>query len=100
MFGEHLKYHYLIVSQSDSWAIEIILLLTWSKNCFLVAGTAENQDPTFKITGTKRYVHVVTLSTQDNIKLLKLLELLKEKLTGMNINLKQQTRHKTDISIF
>ena len=50
---------------------EITLILTWSKNCFLVAGTAANQEPTFKITGTELYVLVVTLSTQDNVKLLK-----------------------------
>ena len=29
---------------------EISLMLTWSKNCFLVAGTAANQEPTFTIT--------------------------------------------------
>ena len=41
---------------------------------FLVTGTLSrepNQKPTFKITDTKLYVPVVTLSTQDNIKLLK-----------------------------
>ena len=45
-----------------------------SKDCFLVAGTAANQVPEFKITDTKLYVPVVTLSTQDNVKLLKQLE--------------------------
>ena len=40
----------------------------------LVAGSAANQVPEFKITDTKHYVSVVTLSTQDNIKLLKQLE--------------------------
>ena len=53
---------------------EISLMLTLSKNCFLMAGTLENQNPTFAITGTKRYVPVVTLTTQDNVKLLKQLE--------------------------
>ena len=53
---------------------EIILILTWSKNCFLVAGTIANQEPTFTITDTKLYVPVVTLSTQDNVKLLKQLK--------------------------
>ena len=33
-----------------------------------------NQKPEFKITDTKLYVPVVTLSTQDNVKLLKQLE--------------------------
>ena len=50
-------------------------MLTWSKNCFLVAGTAANQEPTFSITDTtKLYVSVSTLSTQHNIKLVKQLE--------------------------
>ena len=53
---------------------EISLQLKWSKDCILVASTAANQNPEFKITDTKLYVPVVTLSTQDNIKLLKQLE--------------------------
>ena len=42
---------------------EISLILTWWKNCFLIAGTAANQEPTFTITDTKLYVPVVTLLT-------------------------------------
>ena len=53
---------------------KISLQLKWSSDCFLVAGTAANQEPKFKITDTKLYVSVVTLSTQDNVKLLKQLE--------------------------
>ena len=53
---------------------EISLMLTWSKNCFLIASTEENENPTFIITDTKRYVPVVTLSAQDYVKLLKQLE--------------------------
>ena len=53
---------------------EISLMLNWSRNCFIVAGTAANQVPTFTITDTKLYVTVVTLSTEDNEKLLKHLE--------------------------
>ena len=49
------------------------LLFTWSKNRFLVAGTAANQELKFKITDTK-LVLVVSLSTQDNVKPLKQLE--------------------------
>ena len=45
------------------------------KKLFLVAGTAANQQPTFTITDTKLYLPVVTLSTQDNEKLLKQLKL-------------------------
>ena len=53
---------------------EISLILTWSKDCFLVADTIVNQMPTFTITDTKLYVPVVTLSTKDNVKLLKQLD--------------------------
>ena len=53
---------------------EITLQLTCSKKRFLVAGTASNQVPKFKITGAKLYVPVVTLSIQENIELLKQLE--------------------------
>ena len=50
------------------------LQLKWSEKCILVTGTAANQAPEFKITETKLYVSVVTLSAQDNVKLLKQLE--------------------------
>ena len=53
---------------------EIFLQLKWSKNYILVAVTAASQNPEFKTTDTKLYVSVVTLLTQDNIKLLKQLE--------------------------
>ena len=53
---------------------EISLRLKWSKDCILVADTAANQNPIFKIIDTKLYVPVVVLSTQDNIKLAKQLE--------------------------
>ena len=41
---------------------------------FLVASTGVNQVPSFTITVRKLYVSVVTLSTQNNIKLVKQLE--------------------------
>ena len=53
---------------------ETSLQLKWSKNYILVVGTVANQSPTFQINHTKFYVPVVTLSTQENIKLLKQLE--------------------------
>ena len=53
---------------------EISRQLKWSKNCILVAGVAADQNPYFEILDTKLYIPVVTLSTQDNIKLLKQLE--------------------------
>ena len=53
---------------------EISLQLKSSKKCIIVAGTVNNQNPSFQITGTKLYIPLVTLSTQENIKLLKQLE--------------------------
>ena len=47
---------------------QISLQLKWSKDCFLVAGTAANQVLEFKITNTNLYVPGITLSTQDNLK--------------------------------
>ena len=46
-------------------------MLTWSKSCFLVAYTVANEKLTFKLIDTKLYVPAITLSTQDNVKLLK-----------------------------
>ena len=53
---------------------QISLQLNWSKKCILVSGTAANQVPQFKKMIKKIYVPVATLSTQDNIKLLRNLE--------------------------
>ena len=62
---------------------EINLILTWSKNCVLtskatrdagpdakpaVAGTDNPTNATFKITDTKLYVPVITLSTENDKK--------------------------------
>ena len=53
---------------------EINLILTWSKKCVIASNTAVNQGTTFAITDTKFYVPIVTLSTQDNAKLLQQLK--------------------------
>ena len=53
---------------------EINFQLKRSEKCILVAGTAVNQVSKFTITDTILYVPFVTLSTQDNVKLLKQLE--------------------------
>ena len=50
---------------------EAELILTWTKNCVITNSTGEGK---FSITETKVYVPVVTLSTQDNIKLLQQLK--------------------------
>ena len=44
--------------------------MTWSVNYVIVSTDVANQGATFTITETKRYVPVVTLSIQDNAKLL------------------------------
>ena len=49
---------------------EVEFLLNWSENCVIIYADVENQVPTFIITETNLYVSVVTLSTQDNAKLL------------------------------
>ena len=53
---------------------EVILVLTWSANCVLVASNVANQNATSAITDAKLYVPVVTLSAQDNVKLLQQLK--------------------------
>ena len=49
---------------------EVNLILTWSTNCVINYTDVANQIPKFTITETNLYVPVVTLSTQDNAKLL------------------------------
>ena len=53
---------------------EINVVLTWSNRCFIIENLIAGQEPTFTITGTKIYVPDVTLSTQDNAKLLEQLK--------------------------
>ena len=49
---------------------EVELISTWSAGCVIMYTDVANYNPTFTITETNRYVPVVTLSTQDNTKLL------------------------------
>ena len=49
---------------------EVNFILTWSANCVIVYTDVADQGSTFTITETKLYVPVVTLSTQENAKLL------------------------------
>ena len=44
--------------------------MDWSAKCVIIYADDDNQVPTFTITETNLYVPVVTLSTQDNSKLL------------------------------
>ena len=49
---------------------EVELILDWSENCVIMSTNVVNQNTTFTITKTNLSVPVVTLSTQDNAKLL------------------------------
>ena len=49
---------------------EVEPILNWSVNCVIIYTNVANQVPTFAITKTNLYVPVVTLSIQDNEKLL------------------------------
>ena len=71
-----LKYlsHFLKTLEMLLIDCEINLDLNWSENCVIVATAVTNQGTTFSITGSKIYVRVVTLSTQDNGKLLEQLK--------------------------
>ena len=65
---------------------EISLQLKWCRNCIIVAGATNNQNPTFQINNTKLYVSAVTSSAQENIKnCFKKNLVLKEQLIGINI---------------
>ena len=78
---------------------ELELTLDWSASCVIIYTNVANQVPTFTITETMLYVPVVTLSTQDNSKLLPQLKngfgrtitwnkyLVKPELLAQNINL-------------
>ena len=49
---------------------EINLNLTCSGSCILISGGIDNQVQTLSITVAKHYIPVVTLWTQENVKLL------------------------------
>ena len=68
---------------------EINLMLTWSSKCVISSNAAADQEITFSITDTKLYITVVTLSTQDNTKLL---QQLKSGFKCINIRNKYQSK--------
>ena len=49
---------------------EVELIYNWSANCVIIYTNVNNRVPTFTITETNLYVPEVTLSTQENAKLL------------------------------
>ena len=74
--------------------LEINLILTWFKNCVISSAIGARK---FKITYTKLYVPVITLSTQDNEKLLQQLKSCFKRTIGTNIN--QKFHQKNEIKI-
>ena len=69
---------------------EVSLFLTWSSICVITNSTGKGR---FTITDTKLYIPVVTLSSQDNKKLLQQLK------SGFirRINWNKKHMHKTEI---
>ena len=53
---------------------EIELILTWPRNCVIISTNISDHIPTLTISETNLYVPVVTLSSQDNSKLLQQLK--------------------------
>ena len=53
---------------------EVSLILNWSRNCVIVSSNVAGQKATFAMTDTKLYVAVITLSQQNNAKLLQQLK--------------------------
>ena len=53
---------------------EVSVILTWSEQCVITSNIAANQARTFAIAHTKLYVPVVTLTIDDNAKLLQYLK--------------------------
>ena len=54
---------------------EVNLILTWSSSCVIDSTNNANEGATFTITNTRLYVPVVTLSTQENAKLLQIFKI-------------------------
>ena len=63
---------------------EVELILPRSANCVIIYTDIANQDPAFELDETNLYVPVVTLSTQDNAKLL---PQLKSVLKGQSVRI-------------
>ena len=69
---------------------EIDLIFNWSEDSVISCANAATK---FKITDTKLYVPVVTLSIEDNAQLLQQLKSgFKKQLTGINIKQKYQQK--------
>ena len=58
--------------------------MTWSENCVIVSSNFANQGAAFIITETSLYVPAVTLSIQNNAKLLSQLKLVFKRTINWN----------------
>ena len=74
---------------------EVNLILTWSSTCVI---TNSNGTGTFAITDTKLYVPLVTLSTQENTKLLQQLKSGFKRVSNWKIQI-QKNKKKNKIQI-
>ena len=77
---------------------EINFILTWSNRYFLIDNPIAGQESTFTITDAKLYVTVVTLSAQDNAKLLEQLKSGFKRTTNWNtyepkVTVEQENRY-------
>ena len=63
---------------------EVNLIFTWSKDCVIVSTNVADQNAKFAITDTKLYVPEITLSQQDNEKLLRQLKSRFKRVTNWN----------------
>ena len=74
---------------------EINLILTWSTDCVISSAADETK---YAVTDTKPNVPIVTLSTKYDANCLNNYNMvLKEQLTGININQRFQQKDKTNI---
>ena len=71
---------------------EVNLILTWSRDCVITNSTGAGK---IKLTEAKLYVPVITLSSQDNAKLLQQLKSDFKRI--IHWNKYEQNMHKTDI---
>ena len=76
---------------------EINFILTCSANCFIIDAPGNNHVPIFTMTDSKLYVPVVTLSTQDNAKILQ--QLKSDFKRAIQDILFSTSRHKKDYNV-
>ena len=81
-----LKYFSIFLRTIEMLLIncEVNVFLTWSEKCIIVPGNYGNREPKWAKTDTRLYVPVVTLSAQNNEKLLHRLKIAFKKTINWN----------------